>query len=77
MSDQLPKPPFDVCCVRGWGDLLQEGAPYRVAVVVNDGMDYRGHAKGFILYGHIASDVAVWPYVWDAKRFEVLEAGES
>jgi len=63
----------NIRCIRGDKDAnLKEGKIYQVVVVIYDGIDYRGQIKkaGYILEG-------VYPYVWDADRFEYIQEKET
>ena len=57
-----------VKCVRG-GSVLEVGAHYRVAVIVEKGFDYHGPTQGLIVIPCNDKDNMRYPYVWDADRF--------
>lgn len=53
---------------------IAEDTVFRVAVHVITGADHRGPIKkpGYIILLDAGDKRAVYPYVWDADRFEVV-----
>jgi hypothetical protein len=66
---------FKVTCIRGYHPCLEEGRTYEVAVIVRNGVDYRGECSGYVLHPHTDSNGDRWeyPYVWNTDRFEVTD----
>lgn len=67
------RPGMHVRCIKGqFGNRLEEGEVYAIAIVVEKGRTGRGEDSGFVLRP-IGNGPNLHPYVWDADRFEPVE----
>jgi hypothetical protein len=68
----IPKPPFNVRCIRPYAGMLNEGETYRVAIVIHSGVDYQGPCENTYVLAPDPSGTATYPYTWNADRFEIM-----